>query len=381
MIDLTDHAASLSRELCAFSAEQLDPHIAGWEAAGGWPAKTLMQQLAARVPALGASIRAGGARRLDAAIAIELAFARTLSLDIAASVSMQFSVVAPCVASYGAPALRREWLAGMLDGRMLVSHGLGDEADPASLPEAVADGDRLIVDGRSAQVVNAVGADAHAQLVRLHRPGEGWVFSLLLIPARAQGIEVRARGSMGYRCAPLADLRFRGTVVSHDRVVGEHGVGAAMVAGQRRLSCALSALRLAAASAEALARCKTWCKQRKTFGRAVIDNQAVQFRLAECSASAMSTLAFAHDAVAAHAAPDGRDELLAEKAKHLANRLAAEVAETVTHLHGSHGYVEGGWPARFYRDAAVAVKSDGAHARLLKRVFEAEIAKGPASHV
>jgi len=375
----SDQGTSLSRDLRAFLAERVEPHVAEWEVQGGYPAREVMQSLASSVPALNEAIRSGGTARLEAARVLEHALAPSMALGIAASLSIQLNVVAPVLVAFGSAALRRAYLSPVLNGELLVSWSMPDQANERSLPTAALENGRLVVTGRATHVINAVGADLHAQVVRIRRPGIGTQPGLLLIPAEAQGIEVIAQRQIGYRSAPVCTVRYHGTAVSIDMLVGEHNTGAALADRQRRLFWALSALRLAATATEMLARCKTWCEQRKIFGAPLLNNQAVQFRLAEGVANAALTLQLARVAVEAQAWPEGPG-LLAEQAKYTANQLVADVAEMTTHLHGAHGYIDSSYLSRFYRDAALAMKCIGANDTVLRRVFDSEMNKNQNRH-
>jgi citronellyl-CoA dehydrogenase len=365
--------------LRAWVGAELEPGIPTWEAARHCPVKSVLQGLARHVPAARDLTVGEPALRPEAALAIEDALAPAVAMDIAAAVSLQLNVVAPVLATYASRALRNEYLTRVLGGELLVSWSMPDDDAERLLPQAVFDEGRLLVTGRVSQVMNAADADLHAQVVRIVRAGAGETLGLVLIPSNTPGIEVRTRELMGYRCAPLADLHYNRAAVPADRLVGAAGTGGVLAAQQRRAFVALSAVRLAATATHVLGRTKAWCKERKTFGKPLLANQSVQFRLAELSANAAMTLRLARAAVEAPAVGHAAASL-PEKAKYAANQLAAEVAEFATHLHGSHGYIEGTYLARFYRDAAVAVKHAGANDALLRHIFEAEPAQPRSIH-
>ncbi|MES2939401.1 MAG: acyl-CoA dehydrogenase family protein [Pseudomonadota bacterium] len=378
LMAFSPQGAAFAGDLRAWAQAKLEPGIAEWEAGRRCPLKGVLQSLARHVPAVRDLGTGGATARAEAALALEDALAPVVAMDIAAAISLQLNVVAPVLATFASSALRKDYLAGVLGGDLLVSWSMPDEDTARALPQAQYDEGRLVVTGRAVQALNAVDADLHAQVVRIVRAGAGETLGLVLIPADAAGIEVVPRELLGYRCAPLSDLHYRGTVVAADRLVGTAGTGGALAAQQRRAFMALSAVRLAATATYVLGRTKAWCKERKTFGTPLLANQSVQFRLAELSANAALTLRLARAAVEAPTAAGAAS--LPEKAKYAANQLAAEVAEFATHLHGSHGYVEGSDVARFYRDTAVAVKHAGANDALLRHIFEAEPAQSRSIH-
>lgn len=378
-MEFSEHGKKLALALRTFLKDQVEPQVPQWEAERSFPAKAVLQSLAAGVPALNQAIQEGGHTRLEAALVLEHALAPVVALDIATALSMQLNIVAPVLADHGSVALRRECLTDVHSGQMLVSWSMPDNLPDRLLPQAVVDGERLVVTGTASQVINARGADAHAQVVRIVQPGAGSTTALLLIPAQAKGVEATPRTHLGFRCAALGEVRYTGVAVAADRIIGARGTGSALAARQRQLFWALSALRMAATSMEMVSRTRTWCKARKTFGMPVLGNQSVQFRLADAFANTALTLELARAAVQ-DAPRAGGPALLPEKAKYAANQLVAEIAEMATHLHGSHGYIEGGHLTRFYRDAAVAQKCLGANDTLLQRVFDFEMVKPQDRH-
>ena len=96
-----------------------------------------------------------------------------------------------------------------------------------------------------------------------------------------------------------------------------------------------------------------YVKERKAFGRAVIDNQAVQFTLAECKTQATVARVFVNHCIAQHL--QGQlDATTASMAKYWVTDLQNRIVDECLQLHGGYGYMDEYPIARMYKDARVA---------------------------
>jgi citronellyl-CoA dehydrogenase len=102
-----------------------------------------------------------------------------------------------------------------------------------------------------------------------------------------------------------------------------------------------------------------YCRERHTFGRPLIDNQWIHFRISELltEVEALRQLAY-HCVRVLVANGDMTKEVSMAKLK--AGRLAREVADTCLQFHGGMGYVEEYPMARYFRDARLLSIGGGA---------------------
>ena len=105
--------------------------------------------------------------------------------------------------------------------------------------------------------------------------------------------------------------------------------------------------------------------QRRIFGRAVIDNQYIQFRLAELVAEL--DLLRHYNYACADAYLRGEDtSRFATVAKLKTGRLQREVADWCLQFHGGIGYMEETWTARYFRDSRLLSIGGGADEVMLR---------------
>jgi citronellyl-CoA dehydrogenase len=116
---------------------------------------------------------------------------------------------------------------------------------------------------------------------------------------------------------------------------------------------------------QALDRTRDYLKQRRAFGRALIDNQHLAFQLAELNAR-LDMLRH-YNYACADAYMRGEDTTrFATVAKLIIGRLSRDVAATCLQHHGGIGYMEETWTARFLRDMTLTSIGGGADEVMLQ---------------
>jgi alkylation response protein AidB-like acyl-CoA dehydrogenase len=122
-----------------------------------------------------------------------------------------------------------------------------------------------------------------------------------------------------------------------------------------RLGIAAQAIGIARAAFEAAL---AYAKTRKTFGKPIIEHQAVAFRLADMATKIEAARALTH--AAARLRDEGAPALrLASMAKLNASEMAEEVCSDAMQIHGGYGYLADYPVERFYRDMRVCKIYEG----------------------
>jgi hypothetical protein len=177
--------------------------------------------------------------------------------------------------------------------------------------------------------------------------------SAFLVPGKTAGLSAgRPEDKMGLRGSSTVSLLFDGCELPADALLGEVGGGlqvalAALDGG--RIGIASQALGLGRAALDAALR---YGRERRQFGRPIVDNQAIQFRLAD-----MATQLDAAELLTLRAAwlkekgrPFTRE---ASMAKLYASEAAGRVCDGAVQIHGGYGYTREYPVERYLRDARV----------------------------
>jgi alkylation response protein AidB-like acyl-CoA dehydrogenase len=264
------------------------------------------------------------------------------------------------LATAGTPQQQR-WLPDMLGGDQLGAYCLsepGSGSDAAALrTRAVADGDEYVVDGVKAWISHAGQADFYTLFARTSGehdgPDRASGISCLHVPASTAGVSANPpEHKMGMRASVTAQMVFESARVPAANLVGERDRGfrialAALDAG--RLGIAACATGVAQA---ALDLAVDYARQRRQFGRAVIDFQGLQFMLADMATGVAASRALYLSAARRKDAglPFGQQ---AAMAKLLATDTAMRVTTDAVQVLGGYGYVEDFPAERLMREAKV----------------------------
>ena len=260
------------------------------------------------------------------------------------------------LATFGAPALRDQMLPEMLAGDRLGAYCLSEAhagSDAAALAtRAVREDDTYLVNGTKAWVTCAGRADLYNVFVRTGDAGPRGI-SLLLADADTPGLHVqRPERKMGLRSSPTAAVSFEEARVPASRLVGAEGEGfrapmAALDGG--RLGVAAMATGVAQA---ALDHAIGYTRQRRQFGRPVIEFQGLGFLLADMATGVEAARALYLEAARRRDAGQPYSRL-ASMAKLFATDTAMRVTTDAVQALGGAGYVEDHPVERFMREVKV----------------------------
>ncbi|MQA81622.1 MAG: acyl-CoA dehydrogenase [Streptosporangiales bacterium] len=276
-------------------------------------------------------------------------------LTVGLSVSVHTLACFP-LAAYGTQEQRERWLPALLGGDLLGAYCLSEPeagSDAAALrTTAKADGAGFVLDGTKAWITHAGVADVYAVMARTADTASHGISSFL-VPGDADGLAAAApERKMGLLASPTAQVLLDGVRVAGDRRIGEEGQGftialSALDAG--RLGIAACAVGLAQA---ALDTAVAYAKERRQFGRPIVDFQGIGFLLAD-----MATAVEAARALYLHAArrkDAGRSYTReAAMAKLVASDTAMRVTTDAVQVLGGYGYVDDFPVERYMREAKV----------------------------
>jgi alkylation response protein AidB-like acyl-CoA dehydrogenase len=163
---------------------------------------------------------------------------------------------------------------------------------------------------------------------------------------------------MGQRSSDHCHVVFDNCEVLPDQMLGEEGQGLKIALGNLeggRIGVAAQSVGMARAAYDAAL---AYAKQRRTFGKAIIEHQAVAFRLADMATSLQAAELMVLNA--ARLRDDGRPCLKeASMAKLFASEMAEKVCSAAIQIHGGYGYLNDFPVERIYRDVRVTTIYEG----------------------
>jgi alkylation response protein AidB-like acyl-CoA dehydrogenase len=360
---LTETQAAIRDTVRAFAQEEIRPHSTRFEAAGGYPAELFQHMAGLGLWGMTAPEAFGGAEA--DAISYALALMEIAAADGALStiVSIQNSILVSGLLKDGSDAQQARFLPDLIGGRTIGAFAL-TEADAGSDASAVrtravkVDGGWRISGAK--QFITSGKIAGVAMIVAVTDPQAGKKgLSVFIVPTDRPGYAVdKVEHKMGQGASDTCALRFDDMFVEDDLLIGEPGQGYRIALANLetgRIGIAAQCVGMAQAALEIAV---AYAKDRQSFGKAIIDHQAVGFRLAD-----MATRLEAARQLVLHAArtKDAGLPCLAEAS--MAKLFASEAAEAIVsgamQTLGGYGYLEEYGVAKIYRDVRVCQIYEG----------------------
>ncbi|MBC9207898.1 acyl-CoA dehydrogenase family protein [Roseomonas aerophila] len=264
---------------------------------------------------------------------------------------------------HGTPSQQERYLRPLLKAELRCAYALTEAeagSDLAGLKtRARRTADGWVLDGAKLWIHNAPVADFAAVLARTDPEAGHRGMSILLVDLNSPGVtRDRKEHKMGQRASQVGGLRFDNVQVPADALLGEEGRGFHMmmsVLDKGRVGIGALALGILQAALEDSI---DYAKQRRQFGQAIGDFQAVQWMIAD-----MAKDAHAARLMILHAAQmldgGGRATLEASMAKCFASDAAVSRTADAVQIHGGSGYIRGVRVERLFRDAKITQIYEG----------------------
>ena len=353
--------------------EHINPHVDEWEEAGIFPAHQVFKGLG-DLGLLGLTKpEAYGGAGLD--YSYGMVMAETLGHincgGVPMAIGVQTDMCTPAPARFGSDELRKEFLMPAIAGDMVGCIGVsepGAGSDVAGIKSvARKDGDDYVISGQKMWITNSIQADWMCMLVNTSDGPAHKNKSLVMVPMRdgpngklTKGIEIAQKiRKIGMNSSDTGLIYFDDVRVPQRNLIGQEGAGFVYQMQQfqeERLWAAASSL---VTLTECVRQTIEWAQQRKMFGATLIDQQWVQFKLAELQTEIEALRALTWRAGELYVG--GQDVLqLASMAKLKAGRLTREVADTCLQLWGGMGFTWENRVSRLYRDGRLGSIGGGA---------------------
>jgi hypothetical protein len=365
---------ALTREL---AREELAPRVATYEADSRFPREVFRTLGKAGLLGLPYDERYGGGGQpyeVYLQVVEELA---TVWASVAEGVSVHTLACYP-LAAFGTDEQRERWLPDMVGGELLGAYCLSEPqsgSDAAALTtKAARDGDDYVVNGTKAWITHGGEADFYSLMCRTSDDGSRGI-SCLLVDAATEGVSAAApERKMGFSGSTTAQVRFDGARIGTDRLMGSEGQGfkialAALDGG--RLGIAACAVGLAQ---NALDVALAWAKERRQFGKPLIDFQGLSFMLADMATGVEAGRALYLEA----ARRRDRGQAFGKQAamaKLLCTDMAMKVTTDAVQVLGGYGYVQDFPVERLMREAKALQIVEGTN-QVQRMVIGRHLARG-----
>ena len=339
-----------------FYEREIGPHHAQWEKDGFVPKSAWLKAGEAGLLCATMPEEYGGQgvdRRYSAIIMEEQAYLGYTGPGF----SLHSDIVAPYVAAYGTEEQKRRWLLRMAKGEIIGAIAMTEPGTGSDLQgvktTAVRDGDHYVINGQKTFITNGINSDLVIVVCKTDPKQGAKGMSLIVVEGGTPGFtKGRNLEKIGMPAQDTGELFFADARVPVANLLGGEGQGFYMLMQElawERLQIAI----MAVASCEAALKWTVdYTRERKAFGKSILDFQNTRFKLAELKTETQIARVFVDRCL----------DLLMEKkldvaeaamAKYWCTDLQGKLLDECLQLHGGYGFMMEYPIARAYLDARV----------------------------
>jgi alkylation response protein AidB-like acyl-CoA dehydrogenase len=360
---MSAQAEEIREAVRRFAREQLAPHAARWDRDKAFPREALNGLAAMGLYAVAVPEEWSGAGLgyTELAVACEEISAGDCATATIVSVN---NLVAGILAGYGSPQQKERFLRPLAKGDTLGAFALtephvGSDASAITTRAERKDG-HYVLNGVKQFITSGQNADIAIVFCVTDKAAGRKGISALVVPTKTPGYVVaRIEEKTGQRASDTAQIVLENCRVPAENLLAQEGVGYRIALANLesgRINVAAQATGVARAAFDAAL---AYARERKSMGKALIEHQAVNFRLAD-----MATGIEAGRQLYLHAAAlrDAGKPCIkqASMAKLFASEMAERVCSDAIQIHGGYGYVADFPVERLWRDVRVTQIYEGA---------------------
>jgi citronellyl-CoA dehydrogenase len=371
-MQFTPEHDQIRRTLRTIIDRDINPHVDKWEEDGIFPAHEVFKKLGdAGLLGIHKPVEYGG-MGLDYSYALVMAeeLGHISCGSVPMAIGVQTDMATPALARYGSDELRKEFLAPSISGDYVACLGVsevGAGSDVASIKTTARRvGGDYVIDGGKMWTTNGTQADwicllANSGGDQVHRNK-----SLICVPMKTPGVQVvKKLNKMGMRSSDTAQIFFDSVKVPARYLIGSEGMGFTYQMQQFQEERMWGAISAVVGMERLIQQTIDYTRNRKVFGKPLLDNQVIHFKLAELQTEVELVRSLCYRACEEYI--DGKDVvMLASMAKLKAGRMVRLVADGCLQYWGGAGYLWESPTARAFRDTRLASIGGGADEVMLQ---------------
>ncbi len=269
---------------------------------------------------------------------------------------------------------KQKWLPGLCTDKVgaycLSEAGAGSDAFSLKTT-AKEDGDDFLLNGAKMWITNADEAEIYLVFANV-KPDAGYKgITAFIVEREMKGFSVsKKEDKLGIRASSTCEVLLEDVRVPSEYVLGNVGEGykvAMETLNEGRIGIGAQMVGIAQGAFDAAL---AYTRERKQFGKAIADFQAVQFQLAKMSTEIEAARLMVYNAARMKSA--GQNFVKeAAMAKYYSSEVAERVTSLAVELYGGYGYVKEYPVEKFYRDAKIGKIYEGTSNMQLQTIAKA----------
>jgi len=364
MFGLTEEQEQLRKEVRAFAEREVSPYVSEWDEKSEFPQKVVKKlgEMGLMGVIFPEDLGGAGMGYVEYVLAVEELSRVDGSVGII--VASHNSLCTNHIMLAGNDEQRKRWIPKLASGEWLGAWGLtepGSGSDAGGMrTTAVRQGDNWVLNGSKTFITNASHANCAVvmALTDKAKATHGGITGFVVERGTPGFRSGKKENKLGLRASDTGELIFEDCVIPAENMLGTEGSGfkdAMRVLDGGRISIAALSLGIARGALDAAMKYAT---QRRQFGKAISEFQAIQFKLAtmatELDAAWLLTMR------AAQMKDAGQNVTLeSSMAKLYASEVACRICDEGVQIHGGYGFIKDYPAEKFYRDVKLCTIGEG----------------------
>jgi alkylation response protein AidB-like acyl-CoA dehydrogenase len=299
--------------------------------------------------------------------------------SIGLSVAAHNSLCTNHILAFGNEEQKKKWIPKLATGEHigawgLTEHDTGSDAGGMNTT-AVREGDYWIINGAKNFITHAISGDVAVVIVRTGEKGDSKGMTAFVFEKGMPGFTSgKKENKLGMRASETAELIFDNCRIPDANRLGEVGDGfvqSMKILDGGRISIGALSLGIAKGAYEAALK---YSKERRQFGKAICEFQAISFKLADMATEIEASELMLHKA-AFLKNQNRKMTTISAMSKMYASEMCVKVANEAVQIHGGYGYIKDYPVEKFYRDSKLCTIGEGT-TEIQKLVISRNILKG-----
>jgi len=360
----TEEQQQLRKSIREFAEGEIAPHVMEWDEVSHFPLEIVPKL--AEMGLLGVIFpeQYGGAGLgyIEYVIAIEELSRVDGSIGII--VAAHNSLCSNHIYKFGTEAQKQEYLVPLAQGKKIGAWSLtepeaGSDAG-GTRTTALRNGDAYVLNGSKTFTTNGHYADTCVAMAVTDKSKTSHGISAFILEKGMPGFRSgKKENKLGLRASDTSEIIFTDCRVLAANLLGPEGegfTGSLAILDGGRISIAALALGMAQGALDAAT---SYAKQRKQFGKAISEFQAIQFKLADMATEVEAARLLVYQAAWHADQKSPRFTRESSMAKLFASEVAVRVANECVQIHGGYGFIKDYPAEKFYRDVKLCTIGEG----------------------
>ncbi|HUR36509.1 MAG TPA: acyl-CoA dehydrogenase [Terriglobales bacterium] len=360
---LNDEQQQLRRSIREFAESEIRPHVMTWDEASEFPLAVVKELGKMGIMGIIFPAELGGAAMGYVEYVIAVEELSRVDGSVGIIVAAHNSLCSNHIYLAGNTAQKQKYMPKLAKGEFIGAWGLtepgsGSDAGSARMT-AVKRGKEWVLNGTKTFITNGHYADVIVAIAVTDKTAHTHGLSAFIVDKDTKGFRPgKKENKLGLRASDTAELIFEDCVIPEENLLGKEGNGfidSMRVLDGGRISIAALSLGIGQGAYECAL---DYSKERKQFGKAIGEFQAIQWKLAD-----MATELDAARLLTMRAA-DMKDKGMkttqeSSMAKLFASEVAVRCANESVQIHGGYGFIKDYPAEKYYRDVKLCTIGEG----------------------